>query len=367
MMQKKMISMLLVFALLLMPVTAFAQTHGFGAGQGRTDIPNNNDYFTDVWTRFFFNYLFHTGQDYREVFGNPTSTDIMPRNPDMDNIRRNKDAALMPPPFGMFSGEFPTDRSNIYITPDPQVYAWATSVLLNLPTYDTMGMGINGIQSGNNANGAGMGGGMLPSTSIMENGAGANGNTGDTTINLPPDPSGLPGQSNATLQPSAPVLPETTTLPTIVVPSGSISYIDMTQQWGQRTQVNPYADGSIGNLSIPKNNVSVKVFDGETMANLDKGVGAFFSTSQWHGNVAIAGHNSGSAGFFKDNNNLVNGDEIIYETQNGKRVYQVVSSRIIEYTDSSVLGWSNENILTLITCVAGSTTKRLVVVAIEKM
>lgn len=48
-------------------------------------------------------------------FGGSTSTDD-PVTPDPmnTNTRRNKDAALLPPPYGVFSGDIPTDPSSPY-------------------------------------------------------------------------------------------------------------------------------------------------------------------------------------------------------------------------------------------------------------
>jgi sortase A len=48
---------------------------------------------------------------------------------------------------------------------------------------------------------------------------------------------------------------------------------------------------------------------------------------------------------------LENGDEIIFTSKYGQRVYKVFSKTQIPDTDYSKLGWSNDNIITLITCV----------------
>ena len=54
-------------------------------------------------------------------FGGSTSVDT-PVQPDPmnDNTRRNKDAAYMPPPYGVFSGDIPTDPSSPYHNNLPQ-------------------------------------------------------------------------------------------------------------------------------------------------------------------------------------------------------------------------------------------------------
>ena len=268
------------------------------------------------------NYTFNTGPDYRDKLGRPTQTDIIPRNPQLENIRRNKDAALIPPPFGLFSGEFPTGPSNIYITPDRYQYARNTTTTLGAQTYDTLSFGVNGLVSDS---------GVLPPTSVsgsvpVPTGAQGSGPISNVTITETPASSSRPQRSTESI---------------------------------------PYADGSIGTLSISKLNLSVKVYEGETLENMARGAAHFEFTSNWDGNVGLAAHNSGSAGFFEGLKRLNTGDEVIYETKYGTRRYAVVSQEHIAENDYSALGWSSDNRLTMITCVSGAASQRLVVVAVE--
>ncbi len=60
-------------------------------------------------------YSFGTGGDTLDGFGTSTSTDAtVTPDPMSTNTRRNKDAALLPPPYGVFSGDIPTDPSSPY-------------------------------------------------------------------------------------------------------------------------------------------------------------------------------------------------------------------------------------------------------------
>jgi sortase A len=61
------------------------------------------------------NYSFSSGADTAAEFGHATPYDD-PVTPDpmRENIRRNKDAALLPPPYGVFSGDIPTEPSSPY-------------------------------------------------------------------------------------------------------------------------------------------------------------------------------------------------------------------------------------------------------------
>ena len=70
--------------------------------------------------------------------------------------------------------------------------------------------------------------------------------------------------------------------------------------------------------------------------------------------------------YFEKVKDLKLGDEIIYKTPYGKKIYQVELSIIIEETDWSYLQETEENKITLITCVSNQPTKRLCVQAIEK-
>ena len=112
-----------------------------------------------------------------------------------------------------------------------------------------------------------------------------------------------------------------------------------------------YADGSIGTLSIPKINVTGKVYEDESLENLSKGIGHFKFTSCWDGNVGFAGHNRGIAVTFGKIHTLATGDKIIYTTKLGTRTYEVYSVSQIQETDMSKLQRTSENIVTLITCV----------------
>jgi len=122
-------------------------------------------------------------------------------------------------------------------------------------------------------------------------------------------------------------------------------------------------DGSIGSLKIPAIDVSVKVYDGTTTANMKKGATHFTETSYWDGNVAMAAHNRSS--YFGKIYKLKSGDKITYSTNIGTRKYEVVSVYKIDYDDTSCLNDSTENRLTLVTCVENQYAYRWCVIAKE--
>lgn len=238
---------------------------------------------------FAYDYGFSSGSDI--TFGKSTGYDQpISQDPETENIRRNKDAAYIPPPYGVFSGDIPTDPSSPYH--DNIRTAGPTS----LPGGDltdpyASGFGTSDVTAG-----------LLPSTSLYE----------------------------------------------------STSYI---------TAPKYNADGSMGTLTIPKLNKTIKVYEGETLENMKKGIGHFESTSAWDGNVALAGHNRGAAAYFSFVKNLAVGDKLTYTTPYGTRTYEVYNKVKISETDYSGLAWSADNILTLITCVEDEPAYRWLVQA----
>lgn len=68
---------------------------------------------------------------------------------------------------------------------------------------------------------------------------------------------------------------------------------------------------------------------------------------------------------FKNLKNIKVGSEIYYQTQYGTKRYIVETKVIISEEDWSYLGATEDNRITLITCVAGQRDKRLCVQAVE--
>ena len=119
-------------------------------------------------------------------------------------------------------------------------------------------------------------------------------------------------------------------------------------------------------IEIPSINLNVHVREGTDYDTLLEAVGHFSQTSKWNGNVGLAGHNRGYlCNFFAKLKNLQIGDEIIYYTTNRKRVYKVQVNKIIEETDWSYLEATQDNRMTLITCVEDRREYRRCVQAIE--
>lgn len=104
-------------------------------------------------------------------------------------------------------------------------------------------------------------------------------------------------------------------------------------------------------IQIPKLNLDAHIEEGTTDDILLRAVGHFENTGKWNGNVCLAGHNRGyQCNFFQKIKGLKVGDEIIYCTTQGKKVYQVQTNKVILETDWSYIENTKDDRITLITC-----------------
>lgn len=121
-------------------------------------------------------------------------------------------------------------------------------------------------------------------------------------------------------------------------------------------------------IEIPKIGVIAPIKTGTTQTVLATAVGHFEGSTKWNGNVPLAGHNRGYlCNFFKNLKALEIGDNIIYHTENGERKYKVILNKIIKQTDWSYVQNTEDNRITLITCVENMSEYRRCVQAVEIM
>jgi LPXTG-site transpeptidase (sortase) family protein len=119
----------------------------------------------------------------------------------------------------------------------------------------------------------------------------------------------------------------------------------------------------LGVIQIEKIGFEGLIYEGTSLDTLAKGVGHFESSSYLEGNVCLAAHNTNK--FWAKLHTLETGDKITYISFLGTKEYQVTNKTQISETDWSLLENTNENTLTLITCVKGQKEKRLCVQATE--
>lgn len=120
-------------------------------------------------------------------------------------------------------------------------------------------------------------------------------------------------------------------------------------------------------IKIPKISLEAEISEGTSKEIMDKFVGHFEETTKISGNVGLAAHNRGySVNYFKDIKLLKEGDKIIYKYNGIERTYSVIENKIIKDTDWSLLEETQDNRITLITCVENEPEYRRCVQAIEK-
>lgn len=122
---------------------------------------------------------------------------------------------------------------------------------------------------------------------------------------------------------------------------------------------------SIGVLKIDKIGLYQPVMEGHSLEVLRTHLGHVDGSAYWRGNIGILGHNNGNAGFFKRLTELKVDDIVEYITEEGTRTYKVSEIVEIEDTDWSKLSKTEDNRITLITCVRNLQNKRYCVQAVE--
>lgn len=119
-------------------------------------------------------------------------------------------------------------------------------------------------------------------------------------------------------------------------------------------------------LEIPNINLKATIAEGTSKETMDKFIGHFEESKKWTGNICLAAHNRGyENNYFAEVKTLKEGDKIRYYYQDDSREYVVEKNEIIQATDVSCLENTEDNRLTLITCVENEPNYRRCVKAIE--
>lgn len=117
-------------------------------------------------------------------------------------------------------------------------------------------------------------------------------------------------------------------------------------------------------LSIDSIDLFADISHGTNEKILNKYIGHFEETNFFNGNVGLAAHNRGyPVNYFENLDKLKIGDVIDYRIDNFVKRYKVESINIIKDTDWTYLGSTNDDRLTLITCVRNKPDYRLCVQA----
>ena len=120
-------------------------------------------------------------------------------------------------------------------------------------------------------------------------------------------------------------------------------------------------------IQIDKIALKAPIQEGTSKEILDDYVGHFEESSKNLGNICLAAHNRGyKNNYFSRLKELQEGDEIKYIYQDIQKTYMVTKHEIIQNTDWSNLEPTEENTITLITCVENEPEYRRCIQAMEK-
>lgn len=120
-------------------------------------------------------------------------------------------------------------------------------------------------------------------------------------------------------------------------------------------------------LIIPQISLEAEISEGTSKEVMNRYIGHFEETSKKNGNIGLAAHNRGyDVNYFSQIKLLKENDEIIYKFYDFEKTYIVVENKIIKDTDWSYLEKTEENKITLITCVENEPEYRRCIQAIEK-
>lgn len=112
-------------------------------------------------------------------------------------------------------------------------------------------------------------------------------------------------------------------------------------------------------IKIPAINLVANIKEGTSQEVMELYVGHFEETPKFVGNVGLAAHNRGyTYNYFERLKELKNGDEIEYGYHGQVKRYQVEKQMIIKDTDWTNLENTEENRITLITCVENEPSYR---------
>lgn len=121
-------------------------------------------------------------------------------------------------------------------------------------------------------------------------------------------------------------------------------------------------------LEIPKINLRADIKEGTTKEIMEDYIGHFEETKKDKGNVGLAAHNRGyKNNYFARLKELKEGDSIFYNYQGEIKEYEVTKHIIIKDTDWSYLKDTDENTITLITCVENEPEYRRCIQGEEKI
>ena len=120
----------------------------------------------------------------------------------------------------------------------------------------------------------------------------------------------------------------------------------------------------LGTIEIPKLGLSTTMYEGIRLTTLDRGPGHWPGTAMpgQPGNVVVAGHRVSHDKPFRNVDKLAPGDQVIFTTPDGRFVYQVTSTEIVDPNAIRIIDQTTDKTATLFAChPPGSVKERIVV------
>jgi sortase A len=191
-------------------------------------------------------------------------------------------------------------------------------------------------------------------------------------------------QQVATAESAAPPTPTATAAPTTAAPTTTASTTSTTSTTTTTvppttvpatlpTPVAPPANPRaaepevvLGTIEIPKIGISKTLYQGISLHTLDRGPGHWPGTALpgQPGNVVVGGHRTSHDRPFRNVDQLVPGDEIVYTTVDGRFVYRVTGTEVVTPDRIDVITQTPAYTTTLFAChPPGSTKYRYIVYA----
>jgi sortase A len=122
----------------------------------------------------------------------------------------------------------------------------------------------------------------------------------------------------------------------------------------------------VGSIEIPAIGLSASMFEGIRLSTLNNGPGHWPGTAMPGevGNVVVGGHRTSKHRVFRHIDELVAGDQIIFDDADGEHIYIVNRVEIVSPTDVWIINPTDTPTATLFAChPPGSTRQRIVVFA----
>lgn len=194
--------------------------------------------------------------------------------------------------------------------------------------------------------------------------------TADTTEATDPSTTGRPTTTHApTTTAAATTVPATTVVETTIADTTTTTApattaVPLPQPVSPPPPRSDEAHVELGTIEIPKIGISKPLLEGISLNTLDKAPGHWPGTAMpgQPGNVVVAGHRTSKDRPFRHIDQLVPGDEVIFNTADGRFVYTVTDTQIVLPNAMWIVTQTPASTATLFAChPVGSTAERIVV------